>query len=89
MTASKVFVLGGAQTDFARNWARDKGEIYDLLEQVVLTGLADAKIEPGEVQSAHIGNFASELFCRQGQLGGLFARIRPEFNGLPTMRHEA
>ncbi|WP_116811417.1 acetyl-CoA acetyltransferase [Steroidobacter cummioxidans] len=89
MTASKVFVLGGAQTDFARNWARDKGEIYDMLEQVVLAGLSDAKLDPGEIQSAHIGNFASELFCRQGQLGGLFARIRPEFNGLATMRHEA
>lgn len=89
MTASNVFVLGGAQTDFSRNWAREGSEIFDMLEQVVNAGLANAKLDPAQVQSAHIGNFAAELFCRQGQLGGLFARICPQFDGLPTVRHEA
>ena len=37
---------------------------------------------------AHIGNFAAELFCNQGHLGGLFAACDPAFAGLPASRHE-
>ena len=36
-------------------------------------GLAETKLEPQDVEVAHIGNFAAELFCNQGHLGGLFA----------------
>ncbi|MCS6947480.1 MAG: acetyl-CoA acetyltransferase, partial [Steroidobacteraceae bacterium] len=42
-----------------------------------------------EVDVAHIGNFAAELFCGQGHLGGLFAQAHPAFAALPASRHEA
>jgi acetyl-CoA C-acetyltransferase len=89
MAASKVFILGGAQTDFSRNWARDGREIFDLLSQAVHAGLETTRLDPSQVQCAHVGNFAAELFCGQGHLGGLFAEIDPAFRGLPTGRHEA
>lgn len=89
MDAPKVFILGGAQSDFARNMAREGREIFDLLGEVTDAALAATQIEPAEIQCAHIGNYAAELFCRQGLLGGLFATLRPEFAGIPTSRHEA
>ena len=27
---SPIYILGGSQTDFARNWSREGLEIYDL-----------------------------------------------------------
>lgn len=89
MAASKVFILGGAQSDFARNWAREGRDIFDLLCEMLNAGLEQARLSPAHLQCAHIGNYAAELFCRQGQLGGLFAAVHPEFHGLPTSRHEA
>lgn len=86
---ASVFVLGGVQTDFARNWAREGREIFDLMRETVIAGLDATRLAPAEIQAAHIGNYGAELFCRQGQLGGLFATIAPEFEGLPTTRHEA
>jgi acetyl-CoA C-acetyltransferase len=84
-----VFILGGYQTDFARNYSRENKDIAALMEETVDGALDRCKIEASEVETAHIGNFAAELFCNQGVLGGLFAAIRPEFNGLPSGRHEA
>lgn len=89
MAASKVFILGGAQSDFARNWAREGRDIFDLLCEMLNVGLEQARLSPAHLQCAHIGNYAAELFCRQGHLGGLFAAVHPEFHGLPTSRHEA
>ena len=84
-----VFILGGYQTDFARNYSRENKDIAALMEETVEGALDRCNIEACEVETAHIGNFAAELFCNQGVLGGLFAAIRPEFNGLPSGRHEA
>ncbi|MGZ5811478.1 MAG: acetyl-CoA acetyltransferase [Xanthobacteraceae bacterium] len=84
-----VFVLGGYQTDFAKNYSRDNKDIAALMEEAVEGGLEKTKIEAREIETAHVGNFAGELFCNQGILGGVFAAIRPEFNGLPSGRHEA
>lgn len=84
-----VFCLGGAQTDFARNWSREGRSLYDLMAETLEAGLAATGLEASEIETAHIGNFVSELFCGQGQLGGFFAAIRPEFSGVPSGRHEA
>jgi acetyl-CoA C-acetyltransferase len=84
-----VFVLGGWQSDFAANWSREGRELYDAMQATVLEGLAAARIEPQAVEVAHVGNFAGELFCNQGHLGGLFAQVHPAFAGVPAARHEA
>ena len=51
--------------------------------------MRDAGIEPGQVEVGHVGNFAAELYCGQGHLGGLLVEADPAFAGLPTSRHEA
>lgn len=84
-----VYVLGGYQTDFSRNAAREGVEVYDMLQEAVSAGLEAAQIPAEDIQSAHVGNFAGELFCKQGHLGGLVSSIEPAFDGLPTARHEA
>ncbi len=86
---SDVFVLGGAQSDFARNLTREGTSLAALMAEVVAATLADAGVEATEVQVGHVGNFAGELFCGQGHLGGLLVEADPAFAGLPTMRHEA
>jgi len=84
-----VFVLGGAQTDFARNYSRQGATLFEILGDAVRGGLEATKLEPTEVEVAHVGNFTGELFSRQGHLGGFFASLHPAFDGLPTARHEA
>jgi acetyl-CoA C-acetyltransferase len=87
--AAPVFVLGGFQSDFAVNATRKQQTLFDLMQSTVLSALAATKIEARDVEVAHVGNFAAELFCGQGLLGGFFTAIDPAFAGLPTSRHEA
>lgn len=86
---SDVYILGGAQTDFARNWNREGLDIYAMFREVLEAAVADAGVEPGELEVGHVGNFVGDLFCRQGLLGGFFAHVYPEMAGVPTSRHEA
>ncbi len=85
----EVYVLGGYQTDFARNWTKENKHFSALMREGVLGALEACDIAPEEVQSAHVGNFAAELYCMQGHLGAFFTEIDPTFSGLPTARHEA
>jgi acetyl-CoA C-acetyltransferase len=84
-----VYVLGGFQTDFARNWTKENKHFSALMREGVLGALERCDIAPEEVQSAHVGNFAAELYCMQGHLGAFFTEVDPKFSGLPTSRHEA
>jgi acetyl-CoA C-acetyltransferase len=86
--SNRVYILGGTQTDFARNWAREGKEIADVMRTTVAEGLAATRLEPRDVEVAHVGNFVAELFCGQGHLGGLFAACDPAFAGIPASRHE-
>ena len=87
--SAPVYILGGCQTDFARNWLKEGKDIVAMLQEAVAGGLTATGIEANEVDVAHIGNFAAELYCKQGQLGGFLAEIDPAFSGIPTSRHEA
>ena len=86
---SDVYVLGGYQTDFARNWTKENKHFSALMRESVLGALEVCDIAPEEVESAHVGNFAAELYCMQGHLGAFFTEVDPAFSGLPTGRHEA
>jgi acetyl-CoA C-acetyltransferase len=59
------------------------------MRETVTDALESTKIEPRDVQTAHVGNFAAELYSKQGQLGAFFLETDPSFSGLPTSRHEA
>ena len=89
MKQAPVYILGGAQSDFARNWTKENKHFVDVMRQTVTEGLAAAKLEPREIETAHVGNFAAELYAKQGQLGAFFLEIDRVFRGLPTARHEA
>lgn len=83
-----VFVLGGAQTDFARNWGRDDA-LPDMLAEVVSGALEDAQVDPRDIDVSHVGNFVGELFTGQGHLGAMMGSVEPELAGKPASRHEA
>ena len=87
--AKEVFILGGAQSDFARNLEREGGGLFELFRDVAEAAFAATEIEPKEVETAHVGNFVGELFGGQGQLGGFFGHVHPDLAGIPTSRHEA
>ena len=89
MTTPPVYILGGHQTDFARNAARAGDGLFELMREAVQGALADAGLEAREIEAGHVGNFVGELFTGQGQLGGMLAAIDPGFEGTPAGRHEA
>lgn len=84
-----MFVLGGAQTDFARNWANEGAGIPEMLAEVVAAACADAGIDASAIDACHVGNFVGELFTGQGHLGAMLASVEPALAGTPSSRHEA
>jgi acetyl-CoA C-acetyltransferase len=84
-----VFVLGGEQTDFSRNWKKEGKDVVDLLVASVHAALERTQVDPADVEVAHVGNFAGELYSKQGHLGAFFLEADPRFLGIPTARHEA
>ena len=89
MKQSPVYVIGGAQSDFARNWAREGKHFSSVMNEALTGALAATKIEPREIETAHVGNFAAELYAKQGQLGAFVLEADPVLSGIPTSRHEA
>jgi acetyl-CoA C-acetyltransferase len=84
-----VYILGGYQTDFARNWTKEGKHIAAMIREAVVGGLAATGVEPAEIEVGHVGNFAAELYAMQGHLGAFLTDVDPAFSGLPTGRHEA
>lgn len=89
MSSDDIYILGGSQSDFARNWAREGLELYDMFEETLREAVANAGIEPQQIDVGHVGNFVGELFAGQGLIGGFFGQVFPELASLPTSRHEA
>ena len=84
----RIYILGGAQTDFAQNFSRSNKNLFDLFQVSVREGLEDAKIEAENIDVGHVGNFVAELFTGQGMLGGYFGHVDDGFYGMPSSRHE-
>ncbi len=94
---SRVYVLGGAQTDFERNWSREGKGAVALLREILEDGLAAAGISDGDIRalnadgrvSCFVGNYCSEQFVRQGHSGALLTEASPLLYGVPSARYEA
>lgn len=84
-----VYILGGSQTDFARNWAREGLGIDAMFKAVLDDTFAHTGIEPEQIDVGHVGNFVGDLFAHQGLLGGFFGQLCPALASIPTSRHEA
>jgi acetyl-CoA C-acetyltransferase len=84
-----VYILGGFQTDFARNWTKEGKHISAMIREATLGCLAATGVAPQQIEVGHVGNFAAELYSMQGHLGAFLVDVDPAFAGLPTGRHEA
>ena len=89
MTTSAVWLLGGYQTDFARNFSREGLDFADLTGEVVRHTLESARVGAGDIGVVHVGNAFGELFTGQGHLGAMPATVCADLWGVPAIRHEA
>ncbi|GAA2080616.1 thiolase domain-containing protein [Aeromicrobium tamlense] len=86
---SNVWILGGYQTDFARNLTREGKDFADLATEVVDGTLAASGVDAEEIGVVHVGNAFGQLFAGQGQLGAMPATVNDGLWGVPSSRHEA
>jgi acetyl-CoA C-acetyltransferase len=89
MNERMIYILGGSQTDFARNWAREGLGLFDMFKENVLTSLSKTNIPAADIQVAHVGNFVSALFTGQAHLNGFFGHVHPDLAYVPSSSHEA
>ena len=94
---SKVYILGGAQTDFERNWKKEGKGMVAILKEVMADGLARAGLSFDDVRrlngenrvACFVGNFIAEKYVDQGHLGAFMTEVDPAFYGVPSARYEA
>jgi acetyl-CoA C-acetyltransferase len=86
---SSCSVIGGYQTDFARNTVREGASVADLFAEAVAHTLEAARVSPADIDVIHVGNAFGQLFTGQGQLGAMPATVEPDLWGIPAVRHEA
>jgi acetyl-CoA C-acetyltransferase len=84
-----VWILGGHQTDFARNLTREGVDFAGLTAEVVEHTLAQARIDPADVEVVHVANAFGEMFAAQGHLGAMPATVHDGLWDTPATRHEA
>ena len=93
----KAFILGGAQTDFARNWSKEGKTFLSMMCEVVEDGLGAVGLDYAEVERLNrenrigvfVGNFDAEQYANQGHLGAFLTEVHPSFYGVPGARYEA
>lgn len=84
-----MWILGGYQSDFARNLAREDRDFADLTREIVDQTLAEAMIDAADIDVVHVANAFGEMFARQGHLGAMPATVHEGLWGTPATRHEA
>ena len=93
----KVYVLGGAQTDFERNWSKEGKNVIALLRAVIEDGFSNCSFSFSELRvmtktnsvACFVGNFIAEKYIAQGHLWALLTEVNPAFYGVPSARYEA
>lgn len=89
--------MGGAQTDFERNWTKEGKGMVALLKEVMADGLGDAGLSFDDIKELNkdnrvacfVGNFIAEKYTEQGHLGAFLTEVDPAFYGVPSARYEA
>lgn len=84
-----VWILGGYQSDFARNLHRERADFAALTAEVVSETLAAAKVRTADIGVVHVGNAFGEMFAAQGHLGAMPASVDDGLWDIPASRHEA
>ena len=94
---NKVYILGGAQTDFERNWTKEGKNMIAMLKEAIEDGFKEADFSYDELitlnkdnrVAAFVGNFIAEQYISQGHLGAFLTEVTPAFYGVPSARYEA
>jgi acetyl-CoA C-acetyltransferase len=86
---SNVWILGGYQSDFARNLSKEGLDFTDLTAEVVDATLASAKVDAADIGVVHVANAFGEMFAEQGHLGAMPATVCDGLWDTPASRHEA
>ena len=94
---NKVYIVGGAQTDFERNWKKEGKNMIALLKEVISDGLENVGLSFDDIYelnkknriASFIGNFIAEKYVDQGHLGGFLTEVDKAFYGVPSARYEA
>jgi acetyl-CoA C-acetyltransferase len=86
---ANVWILGGYQSDFARNLTREGHDFADLTAEIVNNTLAAAKVDAADIDVIHVANAFGEMFARQGHLGAMPASVNDGLWAKPASRHEA
>ncbi|KMO74113.1 acetyl-CoA acetyltransferase [Mycolicibacterium chubuense] len=89
MSAPGVWILGGYQSDFARNFDREGLDFSGLTAEVVDATLAASRLDAADIGVVHVANAFGELFARQGHLGAMPATVHDGLWDVPATRHEA
>ena len=84
-----VWILGGYQSDFARNLTKEGLDFADLTREIVDAALAAAKVNAGDIGVVHVANAFGEMFAEQGHLGAMPATVCDGLWDTPASRHEA
>lgn len=84
-----MWILGGYQSDYARNMHRETRDFADLTREVVDQTLAEAMIDAADVEVVHVANAFGEMFAGQGHLGAMPATVHDGLWDTPATRHEA
>lgn len=94
---NKVYIMGGTQTDFERNWTKEGKTFIAMLKEVIEDGFKDAGFTTDEMirlnkenrVCAFVGNFIAEYYICQGHLGAFLTEVNPAFYGVPSGCYEA
>lgn len=95
--SKQVYIIGGVQTDFQRNWTKEGKSFIAMMREVIEDLLFETNIDYKEIKKLNknirigffIGNFAGEQYFNQGHLGAFLTEIDPVFYGIPGIRCEA
>lgn len=94
---NKVYILGGAQTDFQRNWTKEGKNVIALLRENIFDALNNIGLSKKDIIELNkknkiaffVGNFIGENYIDQGHLGALLTVVDSCFYGIPSARYEA
>lgn len=86
---ANVWILGGYQSDFARNLHREGRDLADLTAEVVRETLETTRVPAAEIGVIHVANAFGEMFAAQGHLGAMPATVDDALWDTPSSRHEA
>src|SRR5687768_4851230 len=84
-----VYVIGAGRPDFKRTLSKEGKGLRDVIVEAGRAAIDEAGIEPAQVKSGVVGNFAAGRFTKQLHLGSYLTYIDERLRGLPTFHAEA